>query len=97
VSIRVAGALVTLSALVALLSACGPAVRPTEALPTATQPATPSLANATFAVAEASPVSAEIEPPSSTPTARSGQEATDPTTVSLAAGRPALVKFFAFW
>jgi hypothetical protein len=26
-----------------------------------------------------------------------GQYATDPSTVSLAAGRPTLVKFFAFW
>jgi hypothetical protein len=33
----------------------------------------------------------------SSPTARRGLEATDPTTVSLDGGRPTLVEFFAFW
>jgi hypothetical protein len=31
------------------------------------------------------------------PTPKSGLEATDPTTVSLASGEPMLVEFFAFW
>jgi hypothetical protein len=32
-----------------------------------------------------------------TPTLRPGMEATDPTTVRLGDGTPALVEFFAFW
>ena len=31
------------------------------------------------------------------PTPREGLEATDPSTVVLAAGKPTLVEFFAFW
>lgn len=31
------------------------------------------------------------------PTAREALQATDPTTVTLGTGRPALVEFFAFW
>lgn len=31
------------------------------------------------------------------PTAREGLEATDPSTVVLASGKPTLVEFFAFW
>jgi hypothetical protein len=36
-------------------------------------------------------------PPSATPTARPNLEATDPTTVTLGAGKPTLIEFFAFW
>jgi hypothetical protein len=36
-------------------------------------------------------------PPPATPTARPNLEATDPTTVTLGAGRPTLIEFFAFW
>ena len=39
-----------------------------------------------------------IEPsPDVIPTAREGLEATDPSTVVLASGKPTLVEFFAFW
>jgi hypothetical protein len=36
-------------------------------------------------------------PEAPTPTVRSGLHATDPNGVVLAAGRPTLVEFFAFW
>ena len=92
---RIAAALVMLYVLAALLSACGPAAAPTEALPIATQPATPTPAPEVFGtLPPATEASASSAP---TPTLRSGQEATDPTTVNLASGKPTLVKFFAFW
>ena len=93
--IRIAGAFVALSTVAALLAGCGPGVAPTEGFVPATPAPTPT--QAFEFVAEASAAPTEVEPPSATPTARRGQEATDPTTVSLASGRPALVKFFAFW
>jgi hypothetical protein len=76
-----------------LLSACAPAAAPTgvpdvapaEPLPQATQPE----------VAPAGPGAAD--PPGATPTARRGLEATDPTSVTLGAGQPVLLEFFAFW
>jgi hypothetical protein len=95
VRIRIVAALVTLSLLAAFLSACGPAATPTEALPTATQPAT--LTPAPEVLGTLPPATEESVSPVPTPTLRSGQEATDPTTVNLASGKPALVKFFAFW
>jgi hypothetical protein len=87
VGTRIAIALVALSVLASSLSACGPAATPTAAQPPATQLA-PS-ASATQAVG--------VDPPAATPTARAGLEASDPTTVNLTSGRPALVEFFAFW
>ncbi len=92
---RIAAALVMLYVLAALLSACGPAATPTEALPIATQPATPTLA--LEGTAGLPPATQDNTSPAPTPTLRSGQEATDPTTVNLASGKPTLVKFFAFW
>ena len=92
---RIADAFVTLSILTGLLSACGPAAAPTEALPMATLPATPTLA--LEGTAGLPPATQDSASPAPTPTLRSGQEATDPTTVNLASGKPTLVKFFAFW
>ncbi len=92
---RIAAALVALLVLAASLSACGPASTPTEALPVATQPSTPTPAPEVLSVLP--PVTEESVLPVPTSTLRSGQEATDPTTVTLASGKPALVKFFAFW
>ncbi len=92
---RIAAALAALFVLAALLSACGPAASPTEALPIATQAATDTLAPEVLGTLP--PATEESGSPAPTPTLRSGQEATDPTTVNLASGKPSLVKFFAFW
>ena len=92
---RIAAALAALFVLAALLSACGPAATPTEALPVATQTATSTPAPEVFSTLP--PATEGSAPSDPTPTLRSGQEATDPTTVNLASGKPALVKFFAFW
>jgi len=91
----IAAALATLFVLAALLSACGPAASPTEALPIATPAATDTPAPEVLNTLP--PATEESGSPAPTPTLRSGQEATDPTTVNLASGKPALVKFFAFW
>jgi hypothetical protein len=48
------------------------------------------------ALAPAGETAAPTEPPAPKPV-RTELEATDPTTVSLASGRPMLVEFFAFW
>lgn len=45
----------------------------------------------------ATPLGSTSAPPEPTPTARRGLQATDPGSVVLAAGRPQLVEFFAFW
>jgi hypothetical protein len=50
---------------------------------------------ATGAPAEPSPATGGL--PAATPTARPGLEASDPAIVTLAAGSPTLVEFFAFW
>ncbi len=87
--------IILLLALVAagVVAGCGPApATPAEvAAPQATQAAPP----------QAEPTEPSALPTESgaaaTPTARAGLEATDPTSVSLASGKPALVEFFAFW
>ena len=76
----------SLAAALVLLVACSPQV----ATQIPMQPATPAPA------AELTAVEPKVAS-AATPTARRGLEATDPTTVSLGAGRPALVEFFAFW
>jgi hypothetical protein len=78
-----------MAVLAGVLAACAapPSLTPTPAalLPTA--------ASSTTSPADAAPPVASA----ATPTARRGLEATDPTTVTLEAGRPTLVEFFAFW
>lgn len=82
----------------ALLAACATgtpatsdtAVPVTAVLPTEAPAVSPS----------ASAVIAETSAPTEAPTPRpvkTALEATDPTTVVLASGRPTLVEFFAFW
>jgi hypothetical protein len=77
------------------MSACAPSVAP------AGQPAT--TVEMEEAVPEASPSVAPLPTegvgalPDETATVRLDQYATDPASVNLAAGRPTLVKFFAFW
>jgi hypothetical protein len=53
-----------------------------------TAPATPAPAAATDSVSTTVPTPRPV---------RTALEATDPTTVSLAVGRPTFVEFFAFW
>jgi uncharacterized lipoprotein YajG len=79
-----------------LLGACTPTSTPASELPTATvadaaPAAVPTPAGSTEEAATGVPAPAE------TKAVRADQYATDPTTVNLAAGRPTLVKFFAFW
>jgi len=62
------------------------AVLPRTQVPTA--PPTPAPAAATDSVSTAAPTPRPV---------RTALEATDPTTVSLAVGRPTFVEFFAFW
>lgn len=73
----------------AILAACGGSAvvaAPTDA-PIADSPA-PALESPTAAPAAPSEPTANI---------KAGLVATDPTTVTLAAGKPQLVEFFAFW
>lgn len=85
-----------LTALGGLLAAC------VAAAPTPTEIPIPDVQSTVVLVPtgiQAQPSNAGNSAPAvaATPTARSGQEATDPTTVNLASGKPTLVKFFAFW
>ena len=78
-------------------AACAPAATPIAVEPVVTPrsiPVGPTLVSS----APAAPTS----PPEAAPTeavfvGAGGQFATDPSTLELAAGRPTLVKFFAFW
>lgn len=82
-----------------MLVACAPA--------TSSQVAPPAPSAATTAPSKSPTVSetatgsaAPTEAPAAAPTKKpikTELEATDPTTVKLAAGRPQLVEFFAFW
>jgi hypothetical protein len=56
--------------------------------------AVPTAPPAPEATEAAAPTDA---PPAAAPTARTGLEASDPTSVDLASGTPTLVEFFAFW
>jgi multidrug efflux pump subunit AcrA (membrane-fusion protein) len=84
--------LLTLMAVV-VVAGCGaaPATPAEVAAPPATQAPPPQAQTAAPSEMPAKPEAA------STPTARAGLEATDPTGVALASGKPALVEFFAFW
>jgi hypothetical protein len=85
-----------LMAAVVGVAACAPQL-PVES-PTATAAPTELSAALPATAAPQEPAPAEGEAASAaTPTARPGLQATDPTTVALGAGRPALVEFFAFW
>jgi hypothetical protein len=77
------------------LAACGPATAPIAdgALPTAEPTAIdPSPSQTVSAATSTAPLA-----PTGTRPVITEQYATDPATVNLAAGRPTLVKFFAFW
>jgi hypothetical protein len=56
----------------------------------------PALSEPT-AVVEVSPAPVNEPPPPVKPTPRAQLAATDPSQVVLAAGKPQLVEFFAFW
>jgi hypothetical protein len=102
--LRAVGAFLVLAG----LAACTPQGAPPESGSTpsvepaaAASPSPSAGANASSQTAE--PTGAQA--PAVVPTARTlpepqgpgGQYATDPSTVVLAAGKPTLVKFFAFW
>ena len=88
----------TLLALAAagLLAGCAPAPAAAPSVPPSAAPATNVPETAAPATA-ATPTASDPGAGGSTPTARAGLEATDPTSVILASGKPALVEFFAFW
>jgi hypothetical protein len=70
--------------------------------PTLTSEAAQPDADATEAMAATGAVEPTVgavteAPPTETRAPRLALEATDPSTVSLAAGKPQLVEFFAFW
>jgi len=77
----------------ALAGACGPAatpvVQPLLAAPGAEPSESPTVAVLATTVLEPAPTEARA--------VVTEQYATDPSTVELAAGRPTIVKFFAFW
>lgn len=90
-----------------LLAACAPTVvAPTAVAPTAA-PALPTKSNAPVAAPTSAPAAVEptvevkpTETAEAAPTphaVKAELEATDPSTVQLAAGKPQLVEFFAFW
>lgn len=74
-----------------MLAACQPATAPAA---TTVAPAGPTAASPPTAPAT---VAATAEAAATGRPLRTALEATDPTTVSLANGRPTLVEFFAFW
>lgn len=75
-----------------------PAVMETSELPSAAPPTSEALLpTAVPAAASTLAPTAELPPPPPTRSADSPMEATDPQTVNLAAGKPTLVEFFAFW
>ncbi len=71
----------------ATLPATAPGAAPTEA----------GAAGAATAVVEPTLAAENTAAPTETRAPRLNLEATDPSTVSLAAGKPQLVEFFAFW
>ncbi|MBM2842895.1 MAG: hypothetical protein HW404_732 [Anaerolineales bacterium] len=78
-------------------AACAPA-----ATPIAEEPVDAEVSSPAAATLVPSAPAAPTSPPQAAPTeavfvGAGGQFATDPSTVELAAGRPTLVKFFAFW
>lgn len=94
-----------------LLAACAPATAPqitqseapvradaAAAKPAATQPTSQEAptVNAVTDVPAAMPTEAPTAAPTKKPV-KTELEATDPATVQLAAGKPQLVEFFAFW
>jgi hypothetical protein len=83
------------------LVGCRPAIAASTAVPTLPpRSATAALAAPAPTGPAAATSLAPTEPPLApqpSPTARPGLEATDPTTVVLAAGKPTFVEFFAFW
>jgi len=93
-----------------VLSACTPSAPASPPTPTiAAEPAAPAPESAPEAEApvvapapEADAPVVEEEPPAEAPvivvTPRGNDlEATDPSTVNLASGKPQLIEFFAFW
>lgn len=81
-----------LALLVLALAACAPAAAPaSQAAPT--QQIVP--AQATAAQAQSQPLATVVAPPQ--PVIASDFTPSDPAQVRLAAGRPQLVEFFAFW
>ena len=86
----------SLVALALMIGACAPASPgPGEALSPTLDDATQALATSPADPTEGAPAGAAV--PTETKPVRTDQYATDPSTVELAAGRPTLVKFFAFW
>jgi uncharacterized lipoprotein YajG len=79
-----------------LLGACAPASTPASELPTATV-ADAVPAPVTDPAGSTEEAATGVPAPTETKVVRADQYATDSTTVSLASGRPTLVKFFAFW
>jgi hypothetical protein len=94
-----------------LLAACAPAATPQTAQPKAPEQAAVATAKpaATQPTSQEAPTEIDAtEAPAAVPTdvptaattkrpVKTELEATDPTTVQLAAGKPQLVEFFAFW
>jgi hypothetical protein len=78
--------------------------QPEAAVPSPTKdtqaPVEPTQEIGATGTPEQAPTQAPADAPAAlepTPTARAALEATDPTTVNLAAGKPTLLEFFAFW
>jgi hypothetical protein len=81
-----------------ILGACSSGAGPAAIQPRADAPQerVPALSPTAVEDVQAATQPAEA-PPAMTPTARPGLQATDPTTVNLASGKPTLLEFFAFW
>jgi hypothetical protein len=91
-SIRPRLPIILLTLAVAVAGCGAPQATPAEVAAPAATPTSLSP------VQTAAPVETPVETPAAAmPTARAGLEATDPTSVNLASGKPALVEFFAFW
>lgn len=78
-----------------LLAACASPATPAPAAPPTSQP--PAQPAATEVRQTDPQAAAPVPGAAPTPTLRADFEATDPSTVALAAGQPQLIEFFAFW
>lgn len=76
-----------------VVSACVPATAPAPALPAATKSQSQGVESAPSVI---TPAPAASEPTAAVTPRGNALEATEPSTVNLASGRPQLVEFFRF-
>ncbi len=89
--------LALLAFLAVLFIACSPAAMPTPAAEGGANASAPGQAQAPTAIPATEVAAAPTATVAPVAQVKEAFVATDPTTVNLAAGKPQLVEFFAFW